>query len=121
MLLFGIDAGPTTLVGLFVETPLQTLTKDSNMKTVFAAFALSLISFSAFAQPIDLQPGTSIVINGDVISCLGNNSETLPVCRIKQDGYYYRVYVGETVAESFNSFEQALSGVKSLKAAGLCR
>jgi hypothetical protein len=80
------------------------------------------LSASAFAQPITLQPGNSVVINGDLVTCVGNRPEDLPpACSIRQDSYYYRVYAGSVIAESYNTFNAALEGVKKMKEAGLCR
>lgn len=93
------------------------------MKQVLIASLITLASLTASAQPIHLKPGSSIIINGDVVSCEAplTDPATTPVCSIKQDGYYYRVYSGSTLAETFGSFENAIEGVKKMKQAGLCR
>lgn len=92
------------------------------MKAILIVSLLSLVSVSAFAQPVSLRPGSSIVINGDVVTCQGPSEDQLaPACTVKQDGNYYRMYIGTTIAESYHSFGQALAGVKLAKEAGLCR
>lgn len=92
------------------------------MKAFFITAAFSLFSVVASAQPIDLQAGSSIVINGEVITCLGTPADQLaPLCSIKQDGGYYRLYAGASIAESFNYFDQAMAGARKMKEAGLCR
>jgi hypothetical protein len=91
------------------------------MKTLLISSLITLSSLSAFAKPIDLQPGSSIVVDGNVITCLGTPPDAVPTCAIKQDGYYYRVYAGEVVAESYHTFNEAIEGVKKMKSAGLCR
>ncbi|MNJ91166.1 hypothetical protein D3C87_88130 [compost metagenome] len=92
------------------------------MKKMITVAALLLVPFTSFAQPISLQPGSSVVINGDVVSCLGPSEQDLPpACSIRQDGSYYRLYAGNSIAQSFHTFEHALDGAKRMKAAGLCR
>lgn len=92
------------------------------MKKMIMIAVLFLTPLAAFAQPVQLKPGSSIVINGDVISCLGPaEDQRPPACSIRQDGSYYRLLVGAVVAESFYTFNQALEGAKAMKNAGLCR
>lgn len=92
------------------------------MKKMIITAAILVVPFTSFAQPIQLKPGASIVLNGDVVSCQGPSDDTLaPVCSIRQDGNYYRVYTGTTVVNSYWSFNEAVEGVKTLKTTGLCR
>lgn len=93
------------------------------MKNLIIASLVTFSSFAAFAQPISLKPGSSVVVNGDLVSCEAPQNDTadLPVCSIKQDGYFYRVYAGNVIAESYSYFDQAIQGVKKMKEAGLCR
>lgn len=92
------------------------------MKNTIAAIATVLIPFTSFAAPIELKPGASIVVNGNVITCQGPSQDQLaPVCNIRQDGNYFRVYAGENVVNSYWKFDEAVAGVKTLKEAGLCR
>lgn len=91
------------------------------MKSLLIASLVSLSSLTAFAQPIHLQAGNSVVVNGDLITCEAPTDSAVPLCSIKQDGSYYRVYTGNTIAESYYYFNDAIEGVKKLKAAGLCR
>lgn len=93
------------------------------MKHLLIASLVTLSSFAAFAQPISLKPGSSVVVNGDLVSCEApqNDNSALPVCTLKQDGSYYRVYAGTVIAETYYSFNEAINGVKKMKEAGLCR
>jgi len=92
------------------------------MKSLFCTALLTLCSAAALAQPINLQSGSSIVINGDVVSCQGPATDSLaPACTIRQDGYYYRVYAGDTISQSYTDFDSAINGVKAMREAGLCR
>ncbi|MGZ3749434.1 MAG: hypothetical protein ACXVCD_19010, partial [Pseudobdellovibrionaceae bacterium] len=62
------------------------------------------------------------VVNGDLVTCLGTPPDNAaPLCSIKQDSGFYRVYVGNTIAESYYNFNDAIEGVKKLKNVGLCR
>lgn len=90
------------------------------MKLTLLALSLVASPLMAFAQPIALQPGSNVVINGDIVSCNGPAADQLPSCSIKQDNGFYRLYVGSTVAESFYTFNDAVAGAKKLKEAGLC-
>ena len=92
------------------------------MTKSFLALIVSFSAVSVYAQPVSLKAGSSVVINGDLISCEGPSSDQLPpACSIKQDGNTYRLYIGSTVAESFYSYDLALVGAKKKKDAGLCR
>jgi len=91
------------------------------MKNVLIASLITLGSAAAFAQPISLQPGSSVVVNGDLVSCLAPENMNVPACSIKQDGSYYRVYAGNTIAQTYAYFDQAIDGVKQMKSVGLCR
>ncbi len=91
------------------------------MKTVLIAASILVSPLFAFAQPISLQPGSTVVINGDVVSCNGPATDQLPVCSIRQDAGFYRLLSGNTVVESFYSFNDAIAGAKKLKDAGLCK
>ncbi|MGZ3770679.1 MAG: hypothetical protein ACXVCP_13795 [Bdellovibrio sp.] len=95
------------------------------MKKLFALFLLSVFPFASFAQPVLLKPGSSVEINGDVISCDGpTDGNLLPQCNLQQDLKYsnvYLVYAGSTVVNTFVGFDQALEGLKKIKVAGLCR
>ncbi|MGZ3774898.1 MAG: hypothetical protein ACXVCY_01050 [Pseudobdellovibrionaceae bacterium] len=92
------------------------------MKKWFIMTAILALPFASFAQPIQLKPGATVVLNGDVVSCQGPSEENLtPQCSIRQDGSYYRVYSGTTVVNSYWSFSEAVEGVKTLKTTGLCR
>lgn len=92
------------------------------MKQVILGLVLSFASISAFAQPIDLQPGGSIYINGDLISCMNPEPvPALPACSIKKDGSYYQLYTGTTLVETYFHFNDAISGATKLRSASLCR
>ncbi|MEZ0391908.1 MAG: hypothetical protein ACAH59_06815 [Pseudobdellovibrionaceae bacterium] len=91
------------------------------MKKVILVLLASFATSAAWAQPINLRSGTSVVINGDVVTCEGPNQELLDACSIKQNGNHYRLYVGDSVVETFYSFDQALDGAQKMKEAGLCR
>lgn len=91
------------------------------MKNILIATLVTLAPALSFAQPITLQPGSSVVINGDVVSCVGAPADQLPACGIKQDGNAYRLYAGSTVMQSYYGFESALEGAKKAREAGLCR
>lgn len=92
------------------------------MKTILITSLLCLASSAALAQPISLKAGSSVVIAGNLVSCEGPSEDSLPdACAIKQNGTQYILYVGETVAETFYSFNAAVAGAKQMKEAGLCR
>ncbi|MGZ5278626.1 MAG: hypothetical protein ACXWC9_01710 [Pseudobdellovibrionaceae bacterium] len=92
------------------------------MKNIMICLIALFASASAFAQPINLQAGSSVVINGDLVSCEGPSEENLPpACSIKQDSSFYRLYAGTVIAESFHTFAAAVEGAKKMKEAGLCR
>ncbi len=92
------------------------------MKTLLIASLMTIAPLMASAKNIDLTPGSSIVVDGDLVTCKGPSAEQLPpACSVKQDGNIYRVYVGTNIVNSYYRFEDALAGVKELKAAGLCR
>lgn len=92
------------------------------MKKIILASLVFLGTAAAVAQPISLKPGSTVVINGDVVSCQGPSEDQLPpACAIKQDGYYYRLYAGSYIVESFNTFDLALAGAKKMREAGMCR
>jgi hypothetical protein len=92
------------------------------MKTLWIASLLTFASLSAFAQPINLKAGSSVVVNGDLVTCepppAGNG---VPACSIVQDGSWYRVYAGSVIAQSYYHFDEAIDGVKKMQGAGLCR
>jgi hypothetical protein len=91
------------------------------MKSVLFAM-MTLLTTAAWAQPIELKAGATVVINGEVVSCQGPSEEEMaPACSIKQDGAYYRLYAGSTIVETFVSFDSAIAGAKKMKDAGLCR
>lgn len=90
------------------------------MKKMIATIALLLLPLSSFAVT-ELRPGSSVVVNGEIIVCQAPDSSHVPACSIRQDGTYYRVYTGATIANSYFTFDQAVSAVKELKAAGLCK
>ena len=91
------------------------------MNKILVLSFLALGGTSAFAQQIDLQPGSSVVINGQVIACAGAPANEAPICHIEQDGYYYRLYADSKIVNSYRSFELALEDAKKMKEAGLCR
>ena len=92
------------------------------MKKTIVTIATVLVPFASFAAPIELKPGASIVVNGSVITCQGPSQDQLaPLCNIRQDGNFFRVYAGESVVNSYWQFAEAVQGVKTLKEAGLCR
>ncbi len=90
------------------------------MKKVFAA--VLAMGLPAFAQAsIDLKPGTSIVINGQLIRCEGSPEEQLPLCAVKKDGGNFKVYAGPDLVNSYWDFNEALNAVSQLRQAGICR
>lgn len=96
--------------------------KGNKMKTLLITGLLTLAPLMASAKNIDLAPGSSIVVDGDLVTCKGQSAEQLaPVCTIKQDSNYFRVYIGTNIVNSYYKFDDALAGVKELKAAGMCR
>lgn len=93
------------------------------MKQVLIASLITFGSLTAFAQPVQLKPGSSVVINGDLITCEApvNDPNALQPCSIIQHGSAYRIYVGQNIAQSYYRFDEALEGVKQMKQVGLCR
>ncbi len=92
------------------------------MKFATMTIITSLINLSAFAQPISLKPGSSIVISGNEVSCEGPSDDALvPACSIRQNGSFYQLIVEEKIVESFYTFNAAVEGAKKMKEAGLCR
>jgi hypothetical protein len=92
------------------------------MKTIIAALALSLFSFAAAAEQIDLTAGSSVVISGHVVTCQGPSAEEqAPKCSIRQNGSKYQLYSDDYVVNTFWSFEDALAAASKMKTAGLCR
>lgn len=95
------------------------------MKAVIATVVLSMValgSFAASANPINLQPGSSVVVDGQIIKCEGQSEDSLvPVCSIRQDGSKYRLYADENVVNTYWYFDEALQAAQKMKASGLCR
>lgn len=91
------------------------------MKKICILSSLLLISTTAFAKDIQLEPGSRISIAGDVITCLGNQ-ELPPACVVKQNGTYsYVLMAGDVLIDNYSSLNDALEGVKKVKSTGLCR
>ena len=95
------------------------------MKTVIASLILGVVGFgslAASAEPINLQPGSSVVIDGQIIKCEGQTVENFaPVCSIRQDGSKYRLYADENVVNTYWYFNEALKAAQDMKASGFCR